>query len=326
MSKVTVLVAAYNAEQYIARCLDSLRAQSHRDWQAVCVDDASSDGTLAILKDYAATDSRIEVVAMNKNGGQAKARNLALERAQGEYVCMLDSDDWFAPDALERACDVLDKHPSTDTVLFQVDEVYDDHVRRYPMPAFEVMSGQQAFEASLTWAVHGLYMIRANIHKRFPYDDSSKAYSDDNTTRVHYLNSREVRQCGGVYHYRQHPASVTHRVSVRRFDYLRANESMKRQMEEAHVEQRLMDVYERVRWLNLVDTYLFYYKYRDALSATDRQYGLGEMRRVWGDIECSRLPLKLRWKLGYMPLRPFWQLFRLQEEVYFTLRRWMKRG
>ena len=83
MSKVTVLVAAYNAEQYIARCLDSLRAQSHRDWQAVCVDDASSDGTLAILKDYAATDSRIEVVSMNKNGGQAKARNLALERAQG---------------------------------------------------------------------------------------------------------------------------------------------------------------------------------------------------------------------------------------------------
>lgn len=326
MSKVTVLVAAYNAEQYIARCLDSLRAQSHRDWQAVCVDDASTDGTLAILKDYAATDSRIEVVAMNKNGGQAKARNLALERAQGEYVCMLDSDDWFAPDALERACDVLDTYPSTDTVLFQVDEVYDDHVRRYPMPAFEVMSGQQAFEASLTWAVHGLYMIRADIHKRFPYDDSSKAYSDDNTTRVHYLNSREVRQCGGVYHYRQHAASVTHRVSVRRFDYLRANESMKRQMEEAHVEKRLMDVYERVRWLNLVDTYLFYYKYRDALSATDRQYGLGEMRRVWEDIECSRLPLKLRWKLGYMPLRPFWQLFRLQEEVYFTLRRWMKRG
>ena len=326
MSKVSVLIAAYNSGNYLRKCLDSLLAQSHQDWQALCVDDASTDETLRILRQYAAADARIQVVALSQNGGQARARNVALAKAEGDYVCMLDSDDWFSPDALEKACAVLDAHPSTDAVLFQVDEIYESHVRRYPLPSFETMTGQEAFEASLTWDIHGLYMIRADIHRRFPYDDSSKAYSDDNTTRIHYLHSREVRQCAGVYCYRQHAASVTHQVSVRHFDYLRANESMRRQMEEAQVEQRLMDVYERVRWLNLVDTYLFYYSNRDALSAADRRYGLTEMKKVWGNIECHRLPMRLKCKLGYMPLRPFWFLFRLQEEIYFTLRKWMKRG
>jgi len=324
MSKVSVLVAAYNAERHVAQCLDSLLAQTHRDWQAICVDDASTDGTLDLLHAYAAKDSRIEVVHLGSNGGQARARNVALGRARGKYVCMLDSDDWLADDALQQACRVLDSHPQADTVLFQVDEVYHDHVRRYPMPPFEAMTGTQAFEASLTWQVHGLYMIRHSIHQHFPYDDSSKAYSDDNTTRIHYLHSHEVRQCQGIYYYRQHALSVTHRPSVRRFDYLRANESMKRQMLEAKVEERLVDLYERVRWLNLIDTYFFYFSQGKHLGEADRQYGVAEMRRVWANIECRRLPMRLKCKFGYMPLRPFWALFRFQEEVYFTLRKWLK--
>ncbi len=322
MSKVTVLTAAYNAEAYLHTCLDSLLRQTLHDIQIVCVDDGSSDATPQLLDDYAARDSRVEVVHLKENGGQAYARNVALQRAKGDYVCMLDSDDWLADDALMSAFQVFQAHPHTDSVLFHVREMYPDgHYRDYPMPPFVSMTGEEAFEASLTWQIHGLYMVRADIHRRFPYDDSAKSYSDDNTTRIHYLNSREVRQCGGVYFYRQHSASVTHRVSVRRFDYLRANESMKRQMQEAHVPERLMDVYENVRWLNLIDVYMFYFHHRSQLLPEHRSYGLAEMRRVWGNIELTRLRPRNRIKFGYMPLRPSWLLFRCQEELYFTLRK-----
>ena len=322
MSKVTVLVAAYNAQPYLRACLDSLRRQSLTDFQAICVDDASTDDTPEILDGYAAEDPRFQVVHLSENGGQAKARNIALSMAAGDYVCMLDSDDWLSDNALQEASEVLDQHPGTDCVLFQVEEVFPDHSRRYPMPRFETITGQEAFEYSLTWAVHGLYMLRNTLHQQYPYDDSSRAYSDDNTTRIHYLRSREVRQCGGIYYYRQHESSVTHQVSARRFDYLLANESMKRQILSVGVEERLLNVYEKVRWLNLIDTYMFYFNHRRQLSPEDRRHGLSEMKRVWKGMETHRIPLALRCKPGYMPLRPFWWLFRMQEECYFGLRKW----
>ena len=325
MSRVSVLVAAYNSQDFLQQCLDSLLSQTWTDVQVICVDDASTDSTPDILDRAAASDDRVVVKHLLRNVGQAKARNIALQMADGDYVCMLDSDDWFGADALERAATVLDSYPATDCVLFQVEQFFPDGtVRHYPMPSFITLTGQEAFEASLTWAIHGLYMVRTDIHKRFPFDDSSHAYSDDNTTRIHYLHAREVRQCKGVYHYRQHSDSVTHRVSARRFDYLKANESMRRQMEEAGVEERLLNVYERERWINLIATYMFYYHNRKSLSPEDRLHGLKEMKRIWRAIETSRLPLALRLKPGYMPLRPFWAFFRLQEEAYFTLRKLLK--
>lgn len=327
MSKVSVLVAAYNSQDYLHQCLESLFTQTLKDIQVICVDDASTDETPRLLDYFTERDNRIVVKHLPQNVGQAKARNIALKMSDGEYICMLDSDDWLSSNALESAAKVLDEHPETDCVLFQVEQLYPDGtVRHYPMPPFSVLKGQEAFEASLTWTIHGLYMVRADIHKRFPFDDSSRAYSDDNTTRIHYLHAREVRQCKGVYHYRQHSSSVTHQVNIRRFDYLRANESMKRQMMEAGVEERLLNIYERERWINLIASFMFYFQNKEALSPEGCRYGLQEMRRVWDGIETRRLPLYLRLKPGYMPLRPFWALFRFQEKAYFILRQLLKRN
>ncbi len=325
MSKVSVLVAAYNAAPYVRKCLDSLKNQTLHDIQVIVVDDASTDNTGVIVEEYTKRDKRFVLLKQKLNMGQAKARNMALAMADGDYVCMVDSDDWLEKNALQFAAETLDSYLDTDCVLFQVREVYSDHTRDYPIPSFTVMSGEEAFEASLTWKIHGLYMIRADIHKRYPYDDSSKAYSDDNTTRIHYLHSKEVRQCPGLYYYRQHENSVTHKVSIRRFDYLRANESMRRQMIEANVDERLLCIYEKVRWLNLVDTYLFYFLNRSKLGKEGCHYGLKEMKRIWKDIDTRGLPLSLVCKLGYAPLKPFWCLFQIQEEIYFSLKKFLGR-
>ena len=325
MSRVAVLVAAYNAEKWLRQCLDSLLHQTMTDWMAVCADDASTDSPPRILAEYASRDPRIRFVRLQSNSGIAKARNAALAVAEGEFVCMLDSDDWMEPDALEQALEVVDSHPETDTVLFQVDEVFDDHVRRYPMIPFDVLTGERAFEESLTWNIHGVYMVRAEIHRRYPYDETAIAYSDENITRVHYLHSREVRQCDGVYCYRQHNASITHRVSARRFDYLLANESMMRLIRDENVAQRILEAYERLRWLNLMDVYMFYFKFRKQLTVEERKAGVATMRHTWKNIQTNMVPLKLQMKFGYMPLRPFWPLFVAQEEIYFTLRKWMGR-
>lgn len=319
MTKVTVLVAVYNASRFLPSCLDSLLRQTMSDIQVVCIDDASTDDSLALLHAYADKDERITVLSLAQNQGQAHARNVGLRQAQGEYVCFLDADDWFESDALALAVEVFERHVQTDAVLFDVSRDFADHAELYAMPAFEALSGDEAFRMSLTWQIHGVYMVRTSIHQCYPYDETCKAYSDDNSTRLHFLSSRQVRRCRGVYHYRQHAASVTHAVDVRRYDYLRANESMRRQLQELQVGQDVLTAYENHRWLNLVDVYMFHFVHGKELSASDRQYGLSELRRVWKTIDRSLLSFRITRKLGYRPM-PFWWLFRAEEWLYFTLR------
>ena len=319
MPKVTVLVAVYNASAYLRACLDSLLSQTLADFQAVCIDDCSTDDSLAILQEYHARDARFEVIHLDRNQGQAHARNVGLQSARGEYVCMLDADDWFSADALQRAVEVFQRDRDTDSVLFEVSMDYASHSAPYAMPAFERLSGEEAFRLSLTWQIHGLYMVRADIHQRIPYDETCKLYSDDNTTRLHYLASRRVGRCTGVYHYRQHNGSATHAVSVRRFDYLRANESMRQSLLEQKVSSDVLALYENHRWLNLIDVYMFYFLHGQELPQQERQYGLSELHRVWQNIDRSLLSSHAIRKFGYRPMSS-WRLFRLQEWLYFSLR------
>ncbi len=97
---ISFIIPVYNVEKYIGRCLDSLLGQTYTEWEAVCVNDGSSDGSLAILQQYVAKDARIKVISV-KNGGVSRARNIALEHTKGEYIVYLDSDDFLHPQTLE---------------------------------------------------------------------------------------------------------------------------------------------------------------------------------------------------------------------------------
>ena len=318
MTKVTVRVAVYNASTFLKECLDSLLMQTLRDIQIVCVDDCSTDNSLDILRQYAEQDDRIEVIHLDENHGQAYARNEGLKYVKGEFVCMLDSDDTYAPDALELAVKGFEQE-GVDAVLFDVSMDYPNHSEIYPLPDFEWLTGENAFRMSLTWQIHGIYMVRTDIHQRFPYDTTCRLYSDDNTTRMHYLHSRRVGRCRGSYHYRQHEASATHQVNVRRFDYLRANESMKSQLLQLKASRDILAEYENHRWLNLVGIYMFYFVHGKKLKEDERRWGLQELHRAWKTFDRSLLDKQTVRKFGYMVM-PTWTLFRVEEWLYFTIR------
>ena len=116
----SVIIPVYNVESYLRECLDSMLAQTCGDWEAVCVDDGSTDGSGAILSDYASRDSRFRVVAQ-PNGGLSAARNTGLDHAQGDCILFLDSDDWLEPDTLDCIHSSLITHqssPPTDMLCF----------------------------------------------------------------------------------------------------------------------------------------------------------------------------------------------------------------
>ena len=100
---VSVIIAAYNAERYILRCLDSLKAQTFKDFEVIIVNDGSTDSTSVIIDSYAKKDSRFKPIH-KPNGGVASARQMGLNAATGEYTIHVDADDWVEPEMLEEMC------------------------------------------------------------------------------------------------------------------------------------------------------------------------------------------------------------------------------
>lgn len=104
MPKVSIIIPVYNTENYLNRCLESVRCQTLTDFEVICVDDCSTDGSLSLLKAFASGDKRFKVLTMEVNSGLSLARNRALDVAAGDFVFFLDSDDWIDEDFLEVMC------------------------------------------------------------------------------------------------------------------------------------------------------------------------------------------------------------------------------
>lgn len=107
MPHLSVIVPLYNAEQYLANCLDSLLAQSFTDIEVICVNDGSSDKSGEIAAKYAAADGRFTLID-KPNGGPSSARNVGIREAHGTYVCFLDADDTYTPNACGRIASAFD--------------------------------------------------------------------------------------------------------------------------------------------------------------------------------------------------------------------------
>lgn len=124
MPRLSVIVPVFKVQGYLRECLDSVLGQSFTDLELIAVDDCSPDGCGPILDEYAAGDSRVTVLHLPSNVGLGRARNAGAERARGDYLLFLDSDDRYLDGALEAVAGRLEECGEPDVLVF-------DHVRSY---------------------------------------------------------------------------------------------------------------------------------------------------------------------------------------------------
>ena len=105
---VSVIVPIYKVENYLARCVDSILAQTYKDLEIILVDDGSPDNSPSICDEYAKKDARIKVIH-KVNGGLSSARNAGLDVAKGKYIAFVDSDDWVEPCFIETLVTALEE-------------------------------------------------------------------------------------------------------------------------------------------------------------------------------------------------------------------------
>lgn len=105
---VSVIIPAYNIEDYIGRCLDSVLSQTYKNLEIIVIDDGSSDRTGEILDDYEKKNHRMKVIH-KENGGVSSARNIGIDRANGDYIGFVDGDDRVNPKLFETLVKLINE-------------------------------------------------------------------------------------------------------------------------------------------------------------------------------------------------------------------------
>lgn len=126
---VSIIVPVYQAEKYINRCLDSIQAQTFKDFEVILIDDGSQDNSGYICDCYAKKDSRFHVIH-KKNEGVSIARQTGFDAAQGEYIIHADPDDWVEPDWIEKLYEKIEEEKA-DMVICDFERIYADRKVHY---------------------------------------------------------------------------------------------------------------------------------------------------------------------------------------------------
>lgn len=126
--KVSVIMPVYNARDFLRQALDGVLAQTLKEFELICVDDGSTDGSLDIIKEYQKGDARIRIITEN-NAGPSTARNKGIVRARGEYMIFLDADDFYEPELLEKLYNYAKKENLD--IAFTKFDVYNNKTEKY---------------------------------------------------------------------------------------------------------------------------------------------------------------------------------------------------
>lgn len=143
---LSIIIPVYNVEKYLRQCLDSVLADNSFIGQVICVNDGSTDGSLAILEQYAGEYPNIEIISQ-PNVGLSAARNAGLKHATGDYVFFPDSDDWIFPNAIDK---IMSKIDGEDVLYFNARVFYEEKQcfgSEIDIPNIKNMNGQAYFAA-----------------------------------------------------------------------------------------------------------------------------------------------------------------------------------
>jgi glycosyltransferase involved in cell wall biosynthesis len=204
---ISVVMAAYNTEAYVAEAIQSILKQTHTDFEFIIINDASTDKTLSVIKSY--TDKRIVIIENESNCGLAASLNKGIRIAKGKYIARMDADDISAANRLERQLNILEKNPDIDVCVT-------------PMQLFgseksvtgDGLSSDNDIKAELIWGTptnHATMLMRAEKMKanNLYYDETFGVGQDwkfwfDVRDRVKIYGLNEL-----LYFYRRGDHNVT---------------------------------------------------------------------------------------------------------------------
>jgi glycosyltransferase involved in cell wall biosynthesis len=215
-------MGAYNAAAHLSFAIESILAQTFRDFEFLIINDGSTDNTLARLRSYEKRDPRIRIIDQ-PNRGVIAVRNTSLDLARAPFLCCMDHDDISAPDRIARQLDFLHRHPDVAAVggWFQTIDDAGRPIRLMRLPT-DHASLDELHLGGTTAINHPTAMVRTAIARQVGGYDPATAFAEDLDL---WLRIAEVRRIANlpalVLHYRDHPHSASSLHQQRQLDSMR---------------------------------------------------------------------------------------------------------
>lgn len=197
--KVSVIIPAYNCENFLAQTLDSVLAQTYTNWECIIVDDGSTDGTLSIARDFALSDSRI-LCFHQENKGPSAARNEAILHSSGDFILPLDADDIILPSYIEKAISHFKAFPETKLVYSKAEYFgVQNGIWNLPSYSFPTLLFRNCIFCSAMYR-------RSDYDATSGYNESMRAGLEDWDFWIALLNPDDIVHCIDefLFRYRTH--------------------------------------------------------------------------------------------------------------------------
>lgn len=225
MNKFSIIVPMYNVEKYIEECIESVIAQTYSNWELVLVDDGSCDRSLQIAQQYEKSDGRIKAISKT-HGGPAQTRNVGLQYISGDYLALLDGDDYWHPQHLEKvnmvvgkyACDmcIMNNHTnftetsSQNLTLFPVGDKSNEMCLEDALNIIFDLNNHLPAAAVLT-----IYKVDFLVNNKIVYGDQYYCSEDLDFFLQCIARTSSIKFCSHeFYYYRQdHQESLTKNIS-----------------------------------------------------------------------------------------------------------------
>lgn len=220
MPKVSIIVPVYNVSAYLAECLDSIHGQTLQDWEAILVDDGSTDTSGTICDDYAARDSRFRVIR-KENGGAASAKNAGLDLATGQYIAFIDSDDLVEENWLQILVDTVQSQ-NAQIVECRFDRLYTDGSQpvSFGWDQLGAISAEEYLNHYLgewTCSLFWLKLFQAELLRDIRFRRERRCIDDEFFTYKAIAGAEKIVRIDNVlYHYRQRMSSAVQSEKNRR--------------------------------------------------------------------------------------------------------------
>ena len=235
MADVSVIVPVYNSEEYLRECLDSILAQSFRDFELILVDDGSSDGSGGICEEYQSSDSRVRLIRQ-ANSGQSAARNRGVSESSCGLICFIDSDDAVNPCLLESFLNVMRENDAGAVTCERVRGINPPEGFYGPVtPGSEMIGINEQTLYSLHKENNTVYwtlfpcLIKKSIYEKYPLTPGR--VMEDNAVACKWLAGagRVAVVHAPLYFYRENPnGTMNSAFSEKKLDFLWA---LKQQMD-----------------------------------------------------------------------------------------------
>lgn len=256
MPKISAIVPVYNTSKYLEKCLDSILNQKMQDFEIIIVNDGSTDNSEQIIEKYKKIYTKKIKTYTKKNGGLSDARNYGVKKAEGEYLCFIDSDDYIENNLFSKLENYMIKKP--DLIKYKCIKVNENNevIDRIDGPIFQNKTGEEAFNElcfkDILMETAWLYMYRSMFFKEKAFEFPTKRYHEDWAIVPYIVTQANIVTSIDFfgYYYVQSANSITRnnddeKIYKRATDMLYHYDNIIKKIEKSNLKQNTIDNFKR---------------------------------------------------------------------------------